>query len=107
MGKINSHLTTALLLLLLLESIFHLSVVQGQPFDEIKIPSMNIISPPYPPNRYENTTVELEIHVCLYNDSPKISSISCCTATSIFEMSPWVFVLPEESPKCILKKATK
>ena len=76
MKKVFSHLVTALLLLLLLESLFQFSVVEGQFFDDITIPAMKIVSPPYPPNRYENTTVELEINVYLYNDSPKISSIS-------------------------------
>jgi hypothetical protein len=32
-------------------------------FVDFPIPSMGIISPPYPPNKYENSTVMLEIHV--------------------------------------------
>jgi hypothetical protein len=45
-------------------------------FVDFPIPSMGIISPPYPPNKYENSTVMLEIHVYMLNDSPRIRRIS-------------------------------
>jgi hypothetical protein len=67
---------TVSLLLLLIGAASPILVTKGDFSFEFPVPSMNIISPPYPPNRYENTTVELEINVYLHNDSPKISSIS-------------------------------
>ena len=54
---------TTLLILLLVGATSQLLVTEGYLFDEIPIPSMKIISPPYPPNRYENSTVNLEVNV--------------------------------------------
>ena len=51
-------------------------MVEGQLFDEITIPSMKIISPPYPPNRYENSTVNLEVNVYQFSESQKVNSIA-------------------------------
>ena len=36
---------------------------------------MKIISPPDPPNRYENSTVSLEVEVYMLDESPRIQSI--------------------------------
>ena len=44
-------------------------------FIDFPIPSMKIISPPYPPNEYENSTVMLEIRVYMHNNSPRLRSI--------------------------------
>jgi hypothetical protein len=76
MKKIFSHITIILLILLLTESLFQLSVVEGQPFDDYPIPSMKIISPPYPPNRYENSSVNLEVNVYLFSESQKVNNIA-------------------------------
>ena len=76
MKKLFSHLTIILLVLLLTESIFQLPVVEGQPFDDYPIPSMKIITPPYPPNKYENSTVNLEVNVYQFSESPKVNSIA-------------------------------
>jgi hypothetical protein len=45
-------------------------------FIDFPIPSMKIVSPPYPPNKYENSSVMLEIHVYMLTDSPRLRSIS-------------------------------
>lgn len=39
------------------------------------VPSMKIVSPPEPPNRYENNTVSLEIEAYMLNESPRLQSI--------------------------------
>ncbi len=40
-----------------------------------QVPSMKIISPPDPPNRYENSTVSLEVEVYMLDESPRIQSM--------------------------------
>jgi hypothetical protein len=72
---IISHIVTALFASLLIGFTFQLALAEGYVFTEIPIPSMNIISPPYPPNRYENSTVNFEVNVYLFSESPKVNSI--------------------------------
>ena len=57
-----------------LPSTFLAELASANPYN-FPVPSMKIISPPDPPNRYENRTVSLEIQVYLLNDSPKLQSI--------------------------------
>jgi hypothetical protein len=45
-------------------------------FDLFPVPSMKIVSAPYPQNEYENSTLPLEIHVYMLDDSPRLRSIS-------------------------------
>ncbi len=46
----------------------------ANPFNFV-VPSMKIISPPDPPNRYENSTVSLEVEVYMLDESPRIQSM--------------------------------
>jgi hypothetical protein len=52
-----------------------LAVVKADPFDVI-LPSLDIVYPPYPPNRFENSTIDLEIIVRLVEGSSKPSNVS-------------------------------
>jgi hypothetical protein len=74
--RIISYIITTLLASLLIGSSIQLGVGEGFVFPEIAIPAMKIISPPYPPNRYENSTVNFEVNVYLFYDSPKVNSIA-------------------------------
>ena len=76
---------TALALTLIVALLF--SVVTGigfvklvgaNPIDRIpvSVPSIGISYPPDPPRNYENSTVELAIVVRLFNDAPRLKSIS-------------------------------
>ena len=49
-------------------------VVDANPMT-FQVPSMKIISPPDPPNRYENSTVSLEVEVYMLDESPRIQSM--------------------------------
>ena len=49
-------------------------VVNANPMT-FQVPSMKIISPPDPPNRYENSTVSLEVEVYMLDESPRIQSM--------------------------------
>ena len=70
-------LTVILTLVISLLLSMHVVDLAGANFvDKIPIPSMKIVSPPYPPNRYENSSLLLEIHVYMLNDSPRLRSIS-------------------------------
>jgi hypothetical protein len=65
------------MLLLLLVGAFHFSgLSNANPSINPQIPYIQITSPPYPPSKFENSTVNLEIYVNMYNDSPKLTSIS-------------------------------
>ncbi len=70
------NVATILLMLLLVGATSQLLVTEGSLFDEIPIPSMKIISPPYPPNRYENSTVNLEVNVYQFAESQKVNNIA-------------------------------
>ncbi len=52
-----------------------ISICKAQPSDST-LPSLNIIYPPIPPNRYENSTVELQINFRLLEGSPRPSNFS-------------------------------
>ena len=71
MGKI-----AVLLLICLFGFMLQISTVIAQPPIEAYAPQLNIIYPPYPPNRYENSSVELEVHVRLLEGSPRPSNFS-------------------------------
>jgi hypothetical protein len=49
-------------------------VVNANPMT-FQVPSMKIVSPPDPPNRYENSTVSLEVEVYMLDESPRIQSM--------------------------------
>jgi hypothetical protein len=49
-------------------------VVNANPYN-FSVPSMKIISPPDPLNRYENSTVSLEVEVYMLDESPRIQSM--------------------------------
>lgn len=51
-------------------------VVRANPIGNIPVPHIGISYPPYPPNRYENSTVNLQIYVNMFIDSPQLNSIS-------------------------------
>ena len=66
---------TALAIILVLAIfIFPFGLASANPIT-FQVPSMKIISPPDPPNRYENSTVSLEVEVYMLNESPRLSSI--------------------------------
>ena len=67
---------TVALLLLLIGTSSPLLVTKGGFSFEFPVPSMNIISPPYLPNKYENSTVTLEVNVYLFAESQKVTSIA-------------------------------
>jgi hypothetical protein len=50
--------------------------VIAQPTIDAYAPKIDFIYPPYPPNRYENSTVEVVIHVRMLEGSPKPSNFS-------------------------------
>jgi hypothetical protein len=65
------------MLLWLLLGTFHFSgLSSANPSINPQIPFIQITSPPYPPSKFENNTVNLEIYVNMYNDSPKLTSVS-------------------------------
>jgi len=76
MRKIVFALVTVLFLICLIQSVSLLPSIKAQPTIDATLPTMNIISHPYPPNRYENSTVELEIHVRMLEGSLKPSNFS-------------------------------
>lgn len=64
-------------LLLLSVGAFHFSgQSNANPSINPQVPSIQITSPPYPPREFETSTVNLEIYVNMYNDSPKLTGIS-------------------------------
>jgi len=71
-------LVLALILTLLFQvaagTLFFINLASANPYN-FPVPSMKIISPPDPPNRYENSSVSLEIHVSMLNESPRLQSI--------------------------------
>ena len=105
MRKILFALVTVLFLICLIQSVSLLPSVKAQPSIDATLPTMNIISHPYPPNRYENSTVELEIHVRMLEGSLKPSNFSYSldgnplvnleniTTTRISYWTPYVFTL--------------
>ena len=60
-------------------TMFHGTIVSvaANPIDRISVsvPSIDIGYPPYPPRKYENSSIELQIYVRLFNDAPKLKSI--------------------------------
>jgi hypothetical protein len=59
---------------LMLIGIQAIEAVNANPMT-FQVPSMKIISPPDPPNRYENSTVSLEVEVYMLDESPRIQSM--------------------------------
>jgi hypothetical protein len=57
-----------------LPSIFLTQLASANPI-AFQVPSMKIISPPDPPNRYENSTVLLEVEIYMLNESPRLQSV--------------------------------
>jgi hypothetical protein len=102
MRKITFALVTVLFLICLIQSV---PFVIAQPTVDAYVPRIDIISPPYPPNRYENNTVELKIHVRMLEGSPRPSNFSFSldgnplvnlenfTTTSISHWASYVFTL--------------
>jgi hypothetical protein len=75
--KQSSALFTAILAMFaisILMVIQAVEVVNANPYN-FSVPSMKIISPPDPPNRYENSTVSLEVEVYMLDESPRIQSM--------------------------------
>jgi hypothetical protein len=62
------------LMISFLPLIFLTELASANPLN-FPIPSMKILSPPDPPNRYENSTVSLEVEVYILNESPKLQRI--------------------------------
>jgi len=75
MRKVVFGLVTALFLICLIQSL-SLPSVKAQPTIDATLPTINIISHPYPPNRFENSTVKLEIHVRMLEGSPRPGNFS-------------------------------
>jgi hypothetical protein len=72
--KQSNALFTAMFAVSILMGIQAIEVVNANPYN-FSVPSMKIISPPDPPNRYENSTVSLEVEVYMLNESPRIQSM--------------------------------
>jgi hypothetical protein len=51
------------------------TAVKADPF-EVILPSLDIVYPPYPPNRFENSTINLEIIVRMVAGSSRPSNVS-------------------------------
>jgi hypothetical protein len=64
----------AVIFVLMLIGIQAVEVSNANPY-YFPVPSMKIISPPDPPNRYENSTVSLEVEVYMRDESPKLQRI--------------------------------
>ena len=62
------------LMISFLPSIFLAELASANPI-AFQVPSMKIISPPDPPNRYENSTVLLEVEIYMLNESPRLQSV--------------------------------
>jgi hypothetical protein len=58
----------------LVVSTLGVEVINANPMT-FQVPSMKIIAPPDLPNRYENSTVSLEVEVYMLDESPRIQSI--------------------------------
>jgi hypothetical protein len=103
--KILFALVTVLFLICSIQSVSLVPFVIAQPTVNAYVPRIDIISPPYPPNRYENNTVELKIHVRMLEGSPRPSNFSFSldgnplvnlenfTTTSKSYWAPYVFTL--------------
>jgi hypothetical protein len=76
MRKILFGLGAVLFLICSIQSVSNVPFVIAQPTIDVTSPNLSIISPPHPPNRYENSTVELEIHVRMLEGSLKPSNFS-------------------------------
>jgi hypothetical protein len=75
MTKRSIALTVVLALMIsFLPSIFLTELGSANPFN-FPVPSMKIISPPDPPNRYENSTVSLEVEVYMLEESPRLQRV--------------------------------
>jgi hypothetical protein len=74
----KTKIALSFIILLLLISMFQFYTLStANPIDSVSIPSIQISSPlPFPLNKYENSTVRLEIYVNMFIDSPKLSSVS-------------------------------
>lgn len=64
------------LLLICIVATSNVALVAAQPPIDKYAPFLSIISPPDPPNRYENSTVELELNVRLVEGSPQPKNFS-------------------------------
>jgi len=64
-----------LLLIGVFEPMLQVSIVVAQPPNS-DAPNLSIIYPPHPPNRYENSSVMLEVNVRLLEGSPRPSNFS-------------------------------
>ncbi len=70
-------LATTIILATILASVVStigVEIVHANPMT-FQVPSIKIISPPDPPNRYENSTVSLEVEVYMLDESPRIQSM--------------------------------
>lgn len=65
-----------MLLLICLVAASNIAVVAAQPPIDEYAPFLSILSPPEPPNRYENSTVILELQVRLVEGSPQPKNFS-------------------------------
>ena len=64
------------LLVSVIDGIEIIKVARANPIGNIPVPHIGISYPPYPPNRYENSTVNLQIYVNMFPDSPQLNRIS-------------------------------
>jgi hypothetical protein len=91
MKKTVAALTLAIALLIIAEAtMFHILTIGlagANPINSVSVPSIQINYPPYPPRQYENSTVQLEIYATIFNDSPKLNSISYS-----LDGDPWVYL---------------
>ena len=55
-------------------------IARANPIGNIPVPHIGISYPPYLPNSYENSTVNLQIYVNMFVDSPPLNSISSIQA---------------------------
>jgi hypothetical protein len=72
-------LTTIIISALLFSGVAGLEIVRiarANPIGNVPVPYIGISYPPYLPNRYENTTVNLQIYANMFIDSPPLNSIS-------------------------------
>jgi hypothetical protein len=75
MNKRILALTIVLTLMIsFLSSILLTELANANPMT-FQVPSMKIITPPDPPNRYENNTVSLEVEIYMLNESPRLQSV--------------------------------
>ena len=105
MRKILFGLVAILFLICSIQSVSIVPFVIAQPTIDAYAPNINFIYPPYPPNRYENSTVEVVIHVRMLEGSPRPINFSFSldgnplinlennTTTNKSYWAPYVFTL--------------